>query len=58
MMTVTDAHTQFLYNAYIYSGKSFYLKGPSASEKKTRQTNTVGPKISETYWRITQKRYR
>lgn len=27
-------------------------------KKKTRQTNTVEPKISETYWRIAQKRYR
>lgn len=35
IMAVTDARTQFLYNAYIYSGKGCYGKGLSASEKNS-----------------------
>ncbi|XP_022204262.2 piggyBac transposable element-derived protein 4-like [Nilaparvata lugens] len=42
IMAMTDARTQFLYNAYIYSGKDCYGNGLSASEKKlSKPTQSV-----------------
>jgi len=49
IIAMTDARTQFLYNAYIYSGKDCYGQGLSESDKKTWKTNAVGPEISKTY---------
>lgn len=42
VMAMTDARTQFLYNAYIYSGRDCYGQGLSPSEKKlSKPTQSV-----------------